>query len=239
MNLDLPLARQPIRQPWSPEKLIHEQALALSLAIDPSTQKCYGSACNAYLTFVRSHNLPVDPTPDTLSFFIVFMSHHISPRSVASYLSGIVNQLEPFFPDVRAARTSHLVTRTLKGCLKLKAHPVTQKRALTISDLHVLLTFYKTLTFHDDLLFLSLFLTAFFGLMWLGELVFSDDKTLRDWRKITRRSSVIVAPGHYEFTLPAHKADRFFEGNRILICGKRFGFQTQLFFTSYLHSQDL
>src|SRR5271168_840572 len=54
--------------------------------------------CTVLLTFCDLHHLPVDPTPDTLSFYIVFLSSHINPKSVNSYLSGISQQLEPFFP---------------------------------------------------------------------------------------------------------------------------------------------
>ena len=166
------------------------------------------------------------------------MSHHISPRSVASYLSGIVSQLEPFFPDVRSARSSEMVQRTLKGCQKLHAEPITRKRALSPTDLLIPISRYEHSTQHDDLLFLSLFLTGFFGLMRLGELVFPDDVTLHDWRKISRRSSVQLMPDNYQFTLPAHKADLFFAGSQVLICGEKFGFQSRHFFLRYLSSRD-
>lgn len=238
MNLGLAKARQPLRQPWPVERLVRERALAMNFAIDPSTRKTYGSACNSYLSFVHAHNLPVDPTLDTLSFFVVYMSHHISPRSVAAYLSGIVNQLEPFYPLVRDARSSQIVQRTLKGCHKLRAQPVVRKRALALPDIQLLLDRYEASTAHDDQLFLSMLLTAFCGLMRLGELVFPDNSDLHDWRKIARRSTVSTAVDGYEFTLPAHKADRFFEGNRVLILGEQFGLPTRLLFLRYLKSRD-
>ena len=49
----------------------------------------------------------------TLSFYVVFMVHHIQPCSIDNYLSGIVSQLEPHFPSVCAARNSDLVHRTM------------------------------------------------------------------------------------------------------------------------------
>jgi hypothetical protein len=91
-------SRQPARETWSRDKLVHERAIALGQAIDSSTLNTYTSALNSYLTFVRLHNFPVNPTPETLSFFTVYMSHHINPRSVTSYLSGICQQLEPTSP---------------------------------------------------------------------------------------------------------------------------------------------
>ncbi|KAF8988849.1 hypothetical protein BDZ89DRAFT_1106849 [Hymenopellis radicata] len=45
------------------------------------------------------HKLALTPTADTLSLYIVYMSFEIDPKSVGTYLSGICNKLEDFFPD--------------------------------------------------------------------------------------------------------------------------------------------
>ncbi|KAF8804719.1 hypothetical protein BYT27DRAFT_7259194 [Phlegmacium glaucopus] len=112
-----------------------ERAIAIGHAIDTTTLKLYNSALNSYLSFVRIHEMPVDPTPETLSFFTVYMCHHINPKSVASYLSGIAQQLEPFFPEVRRSQCSSLVERTLRGCMRLKGIATNRKQALTTEDL--------------------------------------------------------------------------------------------------------
>ncbi len=96
-----PGSRQKAREPWTLEKLYHERCLALGSAIDTTTLGPYNSALNSYITFCKLHNFPVQPTIDTMSYFIVFMSSHIKPESVSSYLSGICNRLENFFLDVR------------------------------------------------------------------------------------------------------------------------------------------
>lgn len=166
---------------------------------------------------MRLHNLPVEPTPDTLSFFAVFMSHHIDPKSVLNYLSGVCQQLEPYFCNVRPARRSPLVERTMKGCLRLKSSPVKRKRALTFDDLQTVLNKLANSTQHDDLLFKTMLITGFFALMRLGELTFPDEVRLRNWKKVSKHSTVQVSAEQYEFLLPAHKADPFFEGNRIII----------------------
>ena len=160
-------SRQRPRVAWTRERLLHERALELALgqAIDTSTWKNYGSALNSYLTFVRIHNFPVEPTPDSLSFFTVFMCHHIKPDSVDSYLSGICHQLEPYFPGVRDIRKSMLCKRTLTGCRRLRGVPVNWKRALTMSDLHLVINHYSNSQSHDDLLFVSQLITGFFALM--------------------------------------------------------------------------
>src|SRR6267143_1363693 len=102
-------SRQPKREAWTHDHLLHERAVALGYAIDNSTWKGYGSALNSYFKFTRLHNFPIDPTPDTLSLFTVYMCHHIKPKSVDSYLSGICQQLETYFPDIRKERRSPLV----------------------------------------------------------------------------------------------------------------------------------
>jgi len=157
--------RQRKRERWSMERLWHEWALALGEAIDLSTRKSYGSAFNSYLNFVLMHHLPVEPTDDTLSLFTVYTSHYIKPDSVNSYLSGICHQLEDFFPDVRKARSSPLVRRMLRGCLRMKGTPTKRKRALTLDDLGCVILHYSLSTLHEDLLFVTMLLTGFFALM--------------------------------------------------------------------------
>ena len=232
-------SRQPSREAWSHDRLLRERAIALGQAIDTSTLNSYSSALNSYLTFVRIHDLPVEPTPDTLSFFAVFMSHHIEPKSVLNYLSGICQQLEPYFSNVRPARRSPLVERTMKGCLRLKSSPTKRKRALTFDDLLKVVNELAGSTLHDDLLFQSMLLTGFFALMRLGELTFPDETRLRNWKKITKRSSVVVSSDQYEFLLPAHKADPFFEGNRIIVKKEQScPIDPLAIFSNYLSSRD-
>ena len=75
---------------------------------------------------------------------------------------------------------------------------------------------------HDELLFQTLLLTGFFALMHLGELTFPNDVNLCNWRKDTKRSTVKISNDQYEFHLPSHKADPFFEGNHILIKSQQY-----------------
>ena len=107
MNQQLRLSsKQPRREPWTKDTLLRERAAALTNAIDRSTSRSYGSALNSWIAFAEMHDFAIEPTVDTLTFYIVYMSHHISPRSVKTYLSGLVNQLEPDFPSIRQIRSS-------------------------------------------------------------------------------------------------------------------------------------
>ena len=231
-------ARQPTRQAWTCECLLRERAIALGQAVDNSTWKNYGSALNSYLNFIKLHNFPLDPTPDTLSLFTVYMCHHIKPGSVATYLSGICHQLEPYFPDVRTARNSALVHRTLQGCKHLCATPTTRKRALTLGDLETVVNALALSTDYNDILFLAQLLTGFFALFRLGEMTYPDNPQLRNPRKVTKRASVCLSDNSFQFFLPGHKADRFFEGNTIIVRKNGRIFDPHKHFLAYLALRD-
>ena len=66
------------------ERLINERSISLGYSLDLLSFGAYTSALNSYLTFCNLHHLPAEPTPDTLSFYVVFLSHHINPKSVNS-----------------------------------------------------------------------------------------------------------------------------------------------------------
>jgi hypothetical protein len=64
------------------ERLLTERSITLGMSLDNSTHRAYSSHLNSYLNFCHLHRFPVEPTPDTLSFYITYMSQHINPRSV-------------------------------------------------------------------------------------------------------------------------------------------------------------
>ena len=53
--------------------------------------------------------------------------------------------------------------------------------------------------------------------MRLGELVWPDKKGLQDFQKVTKQDSVELLPEGFSFFLPGHKADKFFEGNKVIV----------------------
>jgi len=103
--------------------------------------------------------------------------------------------------------------------MRMKGKAVVRKHALSTKDLTMVADHYSKSSDYDHLLFVAMLYTGFFGLVHLSELTFPDDKSIQNWRKVTRRSSVLVKTDTYEFHLPGHKADRFFEGNRIIMQG--------------------
>jgi hypothetical protein len=210
------------------------------MVIDESTLSNYTSALNSYITFCRLHDRPIEPTQDTLSFYTVYMCHHIKPDSVDTYLSGICNQLEMYFPEVRKIRSSALVTKTLQGCKRLKGSPVHRKKALPISVLRDICQLFSTSSSHDDFLFCSLLCSGFYALLRLGELTYPDSRKLRNPRKVTKRSSVVYPDNlSYQFLLPSHKVDPFFEGNTIIVHRLSLrGPEPRPLFNRYLTSRD-
>jgi hypothetical protein len=173
----------------------------------------YTSATNSYLTFCRLHNLPIDPTSETLSYYITFQSSHINPKSVESYLSGICNNLEPFSPEIRVNQASALVKRTLKGALRRHGHPTKRKSPLTTAQLQSITSDLADSRNHDDMLFLSMLNTGFPGLLRLGEMTINNNPHLRNFCKVVLQSSLKWIGTDFEFLLPAHKTDTMFEGN--------------------------
>jgi hypothetical protein len=205
-------ARQPIWEPWTWECLVREHAIALGHAIDISTWNNYGSALNSYLCFIRIHNMPVEPTADTLSLYTVYMCHHIKPKFVDTYLSGICQQLEPYFPEVQEIRKSRLVHRTLEGCKRLRGIPTTCKRALTIVDLESVCAAYQPNPTHHDMLFCAQLCVGFFALMRLGELTFPDDHSLCDPHKLSQCGSVVLQQTPCNFSCLAIRPTDFLKG---------------------------
>ena len=104
------VSRQPQLMAWTLEWLVHERAIALGHSIDLSSSLTYNSHLQSYLAFCKLHHRAIEPTPETLSFYVVFMCHHINPRSVSAYLSGICNTLEPHFQDVQKACMHPIIT---------------------------------------------------------------------------------------------------------------------------------
>ncbi len=152
-----------------------------------------------------------------MSYFIVFMSSHIKPEPISSYLSGICNQLKNFFPGVHEVQNSPLVNHTLKGCKILKGSTVKRKAPLSPDDIHHTIKTLGSSSHHNDCLFLTLLITGFNGLLWLAELSMPDAKRAHNWRKITCRTTVEWLPEGYTFFLPAHKVDTVFESNKVII----------------------
>jgi len=79
---------------------------------------------------------------------------------------------------------------------------------------------------------------GFFALFRLGEMTYPDDPELHDPRKVTKRNSVWISPDSFQLFLPGHKANRFFEGNIIIIRKNDHPFDPHKHFISYIQEHD-
>lgn len=213
----LPLGHRARRTRWPIERLTHERNIAVGSALALSSNSACNSAVQSWIRFAKLHELPLEPSAETLSFYIVYECFYIEPRSVNSYLSGIINKLEPFFADIRSLRSHLIVKRTLKGCMRLYSNPIQRKRPLLLNDIKVLSSTLRRSKNYDDMLFLAIIQTGFFSLQRLGELTQPDNYKLRDYRRLPQRSSFRRFDDRCEYTLPVHKADILFQGNKIVI----------------------
>ena len=141
--------------PW-PSSLLHSwRAYYFESSLAPASRLSYSSTYQSYVRFCALHALPLDPTPNTLSLFVMFKSHTTRPSSVSSYLSAVVSQLEPHFPDLRVARASPLVRHTLAGIHRVHGTQVTRKQPLLQSDLCLLRDRLQDSLQYNNLLFLT------------------------------------------------------------------------------------
>jgi len=69
---------------------------------------------------------------------------------------------------------------------------------------------------YDDLLFITILSCSFYGCHRIGELIQKSDKSLFDWRKIIKRSSLAFYAGRVQYRLPYHKSDPFYRGTDVL-----------------------
>ena len=69
-------------------------------------------------------------------------------------------------------------------------------------------------------------------------MTYPDNPELCDPRKVTKCNSVWLSDTSFQFFLPTHKANRFFEGNRIIIQKNHCIFDPHKFFTAYLRICD-
>lgn len=100
---------------------MREQVITLGMALEMSTRDVYNSGTRSYLNFCKIHNFSIEPTPDNLSNFVLWIciaDPPVTPATASGYLSGICNDLEPYYPNIRSARNGPLVSTILAGLRK-------------------------------------------------------------------------------------------------------------------------
>ena len=203
------VARPPLKLEDLDARVSHLQ----SHALEKSTVGGYLTGARHYLHFCRIHNLPLDPTPQTLSRYIAYTS--LSIASGPKYLTGARHFLHDIFPGFDDNRASPLVQATIRGSKKIRADPVHRKQPLRVSHLLAFLDAARRTRSYDDLLFATIMSCCFYACHRSGELILKSRKSV-DWRKIIKRSSLHFSLGYAGYKLPYHKTDPFFRGTDIL-----------------------
>ncbi|KAF5368147.1 hypothetical protein D9615_010186 [Tricholomella constricta] len=183
-------------------------------AIEKSTALGYATGARDYIRFCISANLPLDPTPLTLSRYVAFTSRYVA--SGPKYLSGARHFLRDIFPDFDANRSHPLVQATVRGSKKIRADPVRRKLPLRVAHLGLFLQKARASGAYDDFLFAVILACCFYACHRSGELVQKDGRGLFNLRKVIRRSSLSFPAGRAQYHLPYHKSDPFYRGTDIL-----------------------
>ncbi|KNZ76003.1 hypothetical protein J132_00753 [Termitomyces sp. J132] len=168
-------------------------------AIEKSTASSYVTGVQDYVRFCMNHNIPLDPTPQTLSQYIAYTSKYIA--SGPKYLTGLQHFICDFYPDFDANRSHPLVQTTIRGSKKVHADPIHRKLPLQSYHLASFMGIAQWTKEYDDFLFVTMMSCCFYVCHRSGETT--------DWRKMSQHSSL-------KFTLPYHKTNPFFHGTDIL-----------------------
>jgi hypothetical protein len=202
-------------RPAIPLSDLDARALTLQInSIEKSTAKNYLTGARDYVSFCIKHNLPLDPTPSTLCRYIAYTSQFIS--SAPKYLSGARHFLCDIYPQFSTSRSHPLVQATIAGARKIRADPIRRKLPLRPAHLLAFLECAHLSGKYDNFLFATLISCAFYGCHRIGELTWKNDRSLHDWRKVIKRSSLFFEGGRVRYHLPYHKGDRFYTGTDIL-----------------------
>ena len=202
-------ARPPLKLEDLDARVSHLQAHAL----ERSTLGGYSTGARDYIRFCRLHHIPLDPTPQTLSRYIAYVS--LSIASGPKYLTGARHFLHDLYPYFDDSRASPLVQATIRGSRKVRADLIRRKQPIRLDHLAAFVNTANNTRSYDDLLFATIMSCCFYGCHRSGELVLKTKKSL-DWRKIIKRSSLHFSPGYVGYRLPYHKSDPFFTGTDIL-----------------------
>jgi hypothetical protein len=207
--------RDGISRPPMDLSSLDDRVLHLQInSIEKSTTKGYATGARDYIQFCLIHNLPLNPTPQTLSRYIAYRSQFIA--SAPKYLTGVRHFLRDIYPDFDNNRKHPIVTSTIRGSKKVRADPIKRKLPLRTSHLAAFLEVAHHTCSYDDLLFVAILSCCFYACHRSGELIQKNDRSLFDWRKIIKRASLVFDAGRAQYHLPYHKGDPFYHGTDIL-----------------------
>ncbi|KAF8868162.1 hypothetical protein CPB84DRAFT_1858412 [Gymnopilus junonius] len=108
------------------------------------------------------------------------------------------------------------LTSTIQGSKKVHTDGVQCKLPLRLSHLEAFLEVAASSKSYDDLLFITILSCCFYVCHRSGELIQKNSKSLFNWQKIIKCSSLTFPGHHAQYHLPYHKGDPFYRGTDIL-----------------------
>ena len=120
-------------------------------SIKESMAKGYATGAHDYISFCVKHSLPLNPTPQTLSWYITYTSQFIN--SGPKYLSGACHFLSDLYPSFDTNHSHHFVQTTIASSKKIRADPVKCKLPLWMTHLQAFLKVATRTQNYDDFLF--------------------------------------------------------------------------------------
>ncbi|KAK4698797.1 hypothetical protein P7C70_g7472, partial [Phenoliferia sp. Uapishka_3] len=182
------------------------------------TRRGYKSSLKHWSAFIKIYKFDRIPTEESLPLFATFLSTRVKhPNKV---LSAMASHFKPQIKDWDAMRKTYALQQVLTGAAKQPHAPT--KRSPALLPTHLVAFVEKALlpnASYDCLLFAFITALGFCGIMRLGDGLIEYDKVEdREWRKVIKRSSVVLIPGvKVEFFLPYNKGDRFYRGNTVIL----------------------
>ncbi|KAK4698077.1 hypothetical protein P7C70_g8110, partial [Phenoliferia sp. Uapishka_3] len=182
------------------------------------TRRGYNSSMKHWTTFTKIYNFDFIPSERTLPLFAAFLSTRVKhPNKI---FSAMASYFKPFVKNWDEIRRTYSLEQVLTGAAKQPQTPT--KRSPPLLPPHLVAFVEKALlpnASFDDLLFALICALGFCGIMRLGDgLIEYDKKEDREWRKVIKRSSVVLEPHvKVQFFLPYHKGDRYYRGNHIIL----------------------
>lgn len=192
-------------------------------SLEEGTARVYRGALKNWVAFTIEYGVAFLPTADSLADFIAYMIRRIA--SVPALLSGLAYHFRVRMSNWDEIRNDERVKRVLTGALKHRHHAATQKLPLTMVHLAHFGGNVRDDSRFDDIAFVAILFTGFFGVMRLGELVVPSVMKF-DERKVIRRDSATMAADSFSFTIPYTKVDHLFAGSFVSITRDLTSFST-------------
>ncbi len=173
-----------------------------------STLKSYDFAWLTFASFCASVHIPLKPVLiKTICAFIAYFTdvRRLKPQYIRSLLAGIqfnVRCSDPSFPSLFSNPSIKLL---LKGISKCYPPMQDNRRPITLSILHTMITVLRKGLFtpYVDTLLISVFLLAFYGFLRISEFTTSSN-SFNSARDISF-SDLTFHPSHYSLFLKHSK----------------------------------